>query len=499
MQVSPLRPAPSFSNPDDYKRVRDTLSAAEYSEAGIARAVCMDKFSTPRTGDPILMRRTQGGSALDTLIRLFLLDVPVEIDAARRAVQRMTLESWIDAGLIRLRNGSAVASVKLTPYKGLIIAHDFRKSSAENAPDFVMGIGGATLTLASITVRRPAKAALDLGTGSGILAFLASRHCDRVYAVDRNERAVAIADFNKRLNAITNVECRAGNLFEPVQGLDFDLVFADPPYIVSPQSDYLYLHGGTRGDEFCRSIVRDVPAYLTEGGYYQMLFNWPHISGRQPAEDLAGWFQGTGCDAWLLRISTEDPPEYANTWIQHMYPDDEETGKRLFNQWMDFYEREKIEAISSGLVTMRRKSSSQNWFSMEDAPEKVKDECGNEIAERFERHDYLAVRSDQDLLESRLRCSPDLRLHHECEPGAGDWRLTVSELRLKRGLTFHATTDPFIAGLVVRCDGQARLGELLAELAEALGAEAEKMMPHILTAVRQLVDRGFLVPETGQS
>ncbi len=50
----------------------------------------------------------------------------------------------------------------------------------------VLGVGGASTTLAGITVRTPVSAALDLGTGSGIQALHASRHATRVTATDLN-------------------------------------------------------------------------------------------------------------------------------------------------------------------------------------------------------------------------------------------------------------------------------------------------------------------------
>ena len=56
----------------------------------------------------------------------------------------------------------------------------------------VLGVGGASTTLAGITVRTPVGSALDLGTGSGIQALHASRHATRVTATDLNPRALHI-------------------------------------------------------------------------------------------------------------------------------------------------------------------------------------------------------------------------------------------------------------------------------------------------------------------
>ncbi len=60
------------------------------------------------------------------------------------------------------------------------------------AEGVVLGVGGASTTLAGITVRTPVATALDLGTGSGIQALHASRHATRVTATDVNPRALHI-------------------------------------------------------------------------------------------------------------------------------------------------------------------------------------------------------------------------------------------------------------------------------------------------------------------
>jgi len=486
--------SPAFASPDEYTQARNLLETANYTELGIAEALKVDKRAPPRTGDPILIRRTAGGSRLDTLLRLFLICIPVEREAVCRALHPMELEQWVDAGLIRVENGMASAALRLSRLKHLVLAHDFRLHTGEHWPDFVMGIGGATRTQAMTTVRKRCSLALDMGTGSGVLAFLAADHCDRVYAVDRNARAIGVARFNAMLNGITNVEFRQGSFFEPVENLQFDLVVADPPFVISPPSEFLYLHGGMRGDQFCRKLAFDASRQLRECGYFQMLFNWAHYTGRDASEDLATWFEGNGCDTWILRLSTQDAASYASTWIEHIYGEDRGNADPLFNQWMNFYETEGIEAMSLGLVTMQRCSKRVNWIAIEDAPLSLKEECGPDIEERFECRDCSANNDDVHLLDVLLRCSPNVRLQYRCEPDASEWRMTESELLLDRALPFSVKADPFTAGLLVRCDGQTSIRNLLPDFANAVGSDVETVTPVCLKSVRQLLERGFLRP-----
>ena len=75
-------------------------------------------------------------------------------------------------------------------------------------------------------------AVLDLGTGSGIMALVAARSgAGRVVATDLNPRAVRCAAANvARYGLATRVDVRAGDLFAPVAGEQFDLIVCNPPY-----------------------------------------------------------------------------------------------------------------------------------------------------------------------------------------------------------------------------------------------------------------------------
>jgi Methyltransferase small domain len=486
-----------FDDPGDFQRLRELLARANFTDAGIMEALSMSDFSTPRAADlPPLLRRTSRGTPLDTLIRLFLIGVPTELDAARHALEPMALEPWLEAGLLECQRSQVVALVKLLPYKGLILAFDAPRELETGArSDFVMGIGSSTLTLANLAIRRRSCLTLDLGTGCGIQAFLAAAHSDQVCAADRNPRACNFAAFNAQLNGFTNVECFAGDLFEPVRERQFDLVLSNPPYVISPSSRYLYRDSGMHGDQFCQKIVREVPPLLSQGGYCQILCNWAHYAGQNWQERLAGWFEGTGCDAWVMRSETRDASTYATVWIRGTEADDPARFANLYDEWMAYYEREGIEAVSAGLITMRRMSGRANWFCADDAPEKMLGPCGEAIVRHFESHDFLhTMQDDRSLLEARLYVSPGVRWEQQCEPSAGKWQVVSSQLRLASGLAYTGDIDPYVAGLVLRCNGQRPLRDLLAEMATSLGGDLEGLAPACLEVTRQLVRHGFLLP-----
>jgi hypothetical protein len=56
--------------------------------------------------------------------------------------------------------------------------------------------------------------------------------------------ALGYTAFNASLNEVSNVETRSGSFLEPVAGEQFDLVVANPRYVVSPESAYLFRDAG---------------------------------------------------------------------------------------------------------------------------------------------------------------------------------------------------------------------------------------------------------------
>ncbi|WP_454300017.1 methyltransferase [Salana multivorans] len=142
----------------------------------------------------------------------------------------------------------------------------------------VLGIGGASRTLAQLTIRRPVERVLDLGTGCGIQALHAARHTRVVVATDVDERALAFTRFNAALNLSPSdgvVETRLGSMLEPVAGERFDLVVSNPPFVITPReagmTEYTYRDGGASGDDLVRDLVGSLGSVLTPGGVAQLL------------------------------------------------------------------------------------------------------------------------------------------------------------------------------------------------------------------------------------
>jgi SAM-dependent methyltransferase len=379
----------------------------------------------------------------------------------------------------------------LFPYQGFLLAFDW----ARLRPNHVMGIARSSVTLATLSIRRPARLMLDLGTGCGLHALLATPYHERILAVDRNPRAINIATFNARLNRANQVECRTGDLFAPVEDQAFDLIVANLPFVISPESRYWFRDGGMPSDHFCQMIVREVPRRLQEGGYCQLLCNWAHIVGQDWQERLRQWFTGSGCDVWVMQADTHDAAAYATTWIQDSEEESATQFAAHFDAWMAYYRRERIEAISLGLITMRRATHHPNWLRIDGAPEIMHGSCGAAVLQGFAAYDFLAtVRDDQALMQACLQVAPEVCWEQKYAPAAGGWRLAEGHLALTQGLAYKGTIDPIGVRVVIGCDGKRSLHNVLREVAAALGGDVERIATVCLPVVRHLIAQGFLLP-----
>ncbi|RMF90378.1 MAG: methyltransferase domain-containing protein [Nitrospinota bacterium] len=481
----------------EFALLRQALVNANYTQEALAETVKLQDHRK-RLDLCMALRRTATPTPYHTLVRLFMLGQAVPPGAAQTALTPMPVEQLLSLGLLRQTETGICSEAMLLPFENLFIAHDFgpdilRRSLPAN---YVMGVGAASITLADLTVRRRIDSALDLGTGSGIQALLASRHAARVVATDTNRRALNFAELNARLNGISRIEFREGSLYEPVQGEEFDLIVSNPPFVISPESRYLFRDSGLPGDTISEQTVRGAAQHLREGGYCTVLCNWYHQGREDWAERPRQWVANSGCDAWIIRFGTEEPLLYAADWLRPTEARNPERYGRLLDTWLRYYAEMGIGAISSGAIVLRRRSGQVNWVRTDTVvAEQRAGSCSEQIERIFTIQDFLQeLGEENDLLDQALQLVPQHQLIHELQAQGGGWSVTAAQIKQTQGFAFTGSVDRLVSTILAGCDGDHTLRELVADLAQGLHLDFTAMVPPCLQVVQALMRMGFLKP-----
>lgn len=458
---------------------------------------------------PALRALDDREDALAVLARLFVLGMPqptVLVDAA--------LPGTRGAGLVDLRLAVAeggsirpLALVRPQSYAdddgdgGWWIASDLDEGALGGAlpEDHVLGVGGASLTLAGLQLPTPAERGLDLGTGCGIQALRARRNVQNVVATDVSERALRFTELNALLNGVDGIEVRAGSLFAPVAGERFDRIASNPPFVITPRvagvPEYEYRDGGMTGDDLVAEVVRHVGEYLAPGGVAQLLGNWETRGGVDGLDRVRSWveFSLVPLDAWVVEREILDPLAYAELWIRDGgTTPGSDSYARLAEAWLDDFAAREVTAVGFGYILLRR--------PLEGSPTLARYErsagplgsggLGRHLAEALDTHDRLIPLDDDRLAASRFIVAPDVTEARHHLPGSD--APSVIELRQSGGFARTVEVDPALAALVGACDGDLAIGQLVAAIAELLEADEAALRADLLPRVRELAFTGFL-------
>lgn len=460
--------------------------------------------------------RAAGDDAAALLTRLLMLGDVVTRADVDRALPALGAEGAQRCGLVAIagQDGADVATalVDLRPYQAVNgdedttwwVASDLGEAvtGRQLEGDHVLGIGGATTTLASVTMRAPVGRVLDLGTGSGIQALHASQHARAIVATDISGRALDFAAFNRALNAPPAAwDLRLGSLLEPVAGEAFDLVVSNPPFVITPPGapSFEYRDGGIGGDGIVRRLVTEVGSVLAPGGMAQMLGNWEIRAGQSWTERLGGWLDdaaraGWPLDAWVVQRDVLDAAEYAETWLRDagVVP---ERGRAAFESayeaYLSDFDARGVEAVGFGIITLRRAEGTPTLRRLEGHEGELSVPLGPHIAGSLAAHDWLTLRDDDAVLAERWVVAPDVTRETYGRPTLPDPEHIV--IRQGGGFGRAVKADTALAGFVGTCDGELTAAQICGALAALLDVPTQTMRAGIAAAVRELARDGLLL------
>ena len=499
---------PPHPDPTTCAALASDLTAAGYTAEALRNA-------WGSVGDAAIGRGLRGPAvralaprddALATLARLLGLGMPQPVSAVDGALPRTGAAGLVTLGLAMIDGETVVPAALVRPQEWG--GETDAEAALEGAlpTDHVLGVGGASLTLAALQLPTPAGRVLDLGTGCGIQALRARLYADQVVATDISSRALGFARLSAALNGADGIDVRHGSLFDPVAGERFDRVVSNPPFVITPRGAtadgvsapaYEYRDGGAVGDDLVRQVVTGVADVLADGGIAQFLGNWEYRDGRDGLDRVREWVAAASVpmDAWVIEREILSPLDYAQLWVRDGgTPPGSPEYAALIDLWLQDFEQRGVTGIGFGYVLLRRPGAGTaplSRFERVSSPS-PQEGLGADLARAVAVHDVLGIRDDVGLAASVFTTAPDVTEARHFVPGAED--PTVIELHQGRGFGRTLTVDPGLAALVGACDGDLPVGVLIDAIAELLEVDAAALRADLLPRVRELAFLGFLDP-----
>lgn len=494
--------------------LRADLSTADYTVDGI-HALLGNVAGAATSRDRMLpMRRIldrAGVTPLSVMLRLFSLGEALDGAAVGAAFPRVGVAGMVRIGLVLETLQGYVAACDLHPYGDEThtwwVASDLGETATGEplAPDHVLGVGGASMTLASWTPRRGVARVLDLGTGCGVQALHASTHARTLVATDISARALGFAAFNAALAGI-DLDLRRGDLFAPVTGAGgtpetFDLVVSNPPFVISPRTGelplYEYRDGGRAGDALIRAVVQGVGTHLAPGGVACFLANWEVRGDADWREEWRRWSETPGCadlDVWVIGREYQDVAEYAEMWTR-------DSGQRpgtpefdaWVSAWLDDFESRDVERVWFGVVVLQRPATDRaRWVEFTEATAPVASPMGPVIDAGLRARTWLSGADDQALFDEAWVVAPDVTEERHTRPGDADPQLIL--VRQGGGFRRAVTADTALAAFVSVCDGELTGAVAASAIGALLDVDPAEVRAGLAPHVRELVAHGMLVP-----
>ena len=497
------------------------------------------------------------------LTALFMLGQPVPTGALDAALPRTGVSGARRIGLVGEpdETGCVSARVDLRPHEAVDDAGEVRWWVASDlgglvtgrplAPDHVLGIGGAGLTLAGLTPRTPVRTALDLGCGCGIQTLYLLRHAQHVVATDISARALAFTAFNTALAGITadvdaataadapvdldaagasgsavgtaRLELRLGSLLQPVAGGRFDLIVSNPPFVLTPptvrEAGLPLMEYRDAGGPILPTLVAGLGKHLEPGGSAVMLGNWEHLhasSGRGDAPDsasdlatdstidpgaavsswrnaVAAWIP-EGLDAWVIEREVQDPVEYAAMWLRDggLTPERGAAGfEAALGAWVGDFEARGVEGIGFGyLIVHRPQRPREPWHLLEEVTTTGQGVLGPHIADVLAVRERLAGLDDDAVAALHPILAPDVTEERHFIPGAAEPAVILLRQGGGLGRTIRASTA--VAALAGVADGELSVGQIASAVAALTGEDAVGLRAEMIEATRRLLAGGFL-------
>lgn len=472
-------------------RLLPTEAAARLGEArkGFSRAALSAVYgqaalNAADRGDYRSLLAQCGDDRLGVWTRLFVIGVPVPAEAVVSALAPLGFDEARECGMVWGDTDYLADWGAQFDGERLLFSDQRPNTTGGRTSEHVLGIGGASKLLLDLTLADRVGSALDVGTGCGVQAL--ALRADTVTATDLSERALAFAALNATVNG-ADLELLQGDLLEPVAGRRFDLVVANPPFVIgTPGGGWTYRDGGREADGIAAELAAASTSLLHPGGTMQFLANWLHRKGQDWSERVADWLPDEGARAWAVEREVLDPLEYVRTWQRDS---GESHDADQAAAWLDWFDANEVEGVGFGFISIRR---------IEGPTEVVCEEVRHAVETPWRDRvgDWFAMRErdlePETLWTARLRVAEGVVLQQSAPMGDEGWDVDRQWLQQANGMRSAEAVEPLVVAFLGACNGRAEVRLQVQLLADTYGAEPAMLYAQLYPVVRRLIERGFL-------
>lgn len=483
------------------------------------------------------------GYKVAVLTALFMLGEPVSAAALETALPRTGVAGALAIGLVVPTQSASgeqcyAPAVDLRPHEaedahGSVrwwVASDLGElvTGQALAPDHVLGIGRAGLTLAALTPRKPVETALDLGVGCGIQTLYLLRHVRQVVATDISTRALEFTAFNVALAGVDSarVQLRQGNLLEPVAGQRFDLIVSNPPFVITPpsvrQAGLPLMEYRDAGGPILPALVRGLEDHLNPDGVAVMLGNWEHREGTSWRTSVNQWI-GKSLDAWIIQREVQDPVEYAAMWLRDGGLTPERSGVAFENAlaaWQEDFDSRQVSGVGMGYLVFHAPSVAatsgpggtalegqtapeepasdaaapgavvEPWRVLEEVPTSGQGALGEHVAQVIAAHEALRGLDDAQVAALKLHTASGLSKEEALTPTPVP---TAPVIRQAEGFgRVIAVGMPEVALLSASDEGLLTVAQIAAAVASLTSEDPAAVLADMVAATRTFAHAGMV-------
>ena len=490
------------------------------------------------------------GYKVAVLTALFMLGEPVGAAALETALPRTGVAGALAIGLVVPTQSASgeqlyAPAVDLRPHEaedahGSVrwwVASDLGElvTGQALAPDHVLGIGRAGLTLAALTPRKPVETALDLGVGCGIQTLYLLRHVRQVVATDISTRALEFTAFNVALAGVDSarVQLRQGNLLEPVAGQRFDLIVSNPPFVITPpsvrQAGLPLMEYRDAGGPILPALVRGLEDHLNPDGVAVMLGNWEHREGSSWRTSVNQWI-GKSLDAWIIQREVQDPVEYAAMWLRDGGLTPERSGVAFENAlaaWQEDFDSRQVSGVGMGYLVFHAPGAVgapsgpggtalegqtapeepasaapgaaatstpgavvEPWRVLEEVPTSGQGALGEHVAQVIAAHEALRGLDDAQVAALKLRTASGLSKEEALTPTPVP---TAPVIRQAEGFgRVIAVGMPEVALLSASDEGLLTVAQIAAAVASLTSEDPAAVLADMVAATRTFAHAGMV-------